>query len=312
MKKEILGLHHITAIAGDAQRNYNFYTKTLGFRLVKKTVNFDDPQTYHFYFGDELGTPGTIITFFPWTNVRQGKNGAGMATEIGYSVPQGSLDFWKARFEKLNVPHNTIGERFGEKHLSFQDPDGLRLNLIEAKQKDERKGRETSEIKADVAIKGFHTVTLTLNNVKATAAILTDIFGYKPMEQDGNLFRYKTDAVENAALIDLLEVPEAQRGINAGGTNHHIAFRVKDDEVLMAVREKIVARGLHITEKINRDYFYSLYFREPGGVLFEIATDNPGFATDETVETLGSSLQLPNQFKAMRDQIEKGLPELKQ
>lgn len=184
--------------------------------------------------------------------------------------------------------------------------------MIEAKQKDERKGRETSEIKADVAIKGFHTVTLTLNNVKATAAILTDIFGYKPMEQDGNLFRYKTDAVEKAALIDLLEVPEAQRGINAGGTNHHIAFRVKDDEVLMAVREKIVARGLHITEKINRDYFYSLYFREPGGVLFEIATDNPGFATDETVETLGSSLQLPNQFKAMRDQIEKGLPELKQ
>lgn len=312
MKKEILGLHHITAIAGDAQRNYDFYTQTLGFRLVKKTVNFDDPQTYHFYFGDEVGTPGTIITFFPWANVRQGKNGAGMATEIGYSVPQGSLDFWKARFEKLNVPHDTIGERFGEKYLSFQDPDGLRLNLIEAKQKDERKGRETTEIKTDVAIRGFHTVTLTLNHIKATAAILTDVFGYKLMEQEGNLYRYQTDAVENAALIDLLEVPEAQRGINAGGTNHHIAFRVKDDEVLMAVREKIVARGLHITEKINRDYFYSLYFREPGGVLFEIATDNPGFATDETVETLGSSLQLPNQFKAMRDQIEKGLPELKQ
>lgn len=312
MKKEILGLHHITAIAGDAQRNYDFYTKTLGFRLVKKTVNFDDPQTYHFYFGDEVGTPGTIITFFPWANVRQGKNGAGMATEIGYSVPEDSLDFWKARFEKLNVPHGTISERFGEKHLSFQDPDGLRLNLIEAKQKDGRKGRETTEIKTDVAIKGFHTVTLTLNNIKATAAILTDVFGYKQVEQDGNLYRYQTDAVENAALIDLLEVPEAQRGINAGGTNHHIAFRVKDDEVLMAIREKIVARGLHITEKINRDYFYSLYFREPGGVLFEIATDNPGFATDESVETLGSSLQLPDQFKAMRDQIEEGLPELKQ
>lgn len=312
MKSDILGLHHITAIAGDAQRNYDFYTETLGFRLVKKTVNFDDPQTYHFYFGDEVGSPGTIITFFPWANVRQGKNGVGMVTEIGYSIPQDSLDFWKARFEKLNVRHDIISERFGEKHLAFQDPDGLRLNLIEAKQKDDRNGNETPEINADVAIRGFHTVTLTLNNIKATAAILTEVFGYKQVEQDGNLYRYQTDAVENAALVDLLKEPQAQRGLNAGGTNHHVAFRVKDEETLMKVREKIVARGLHITEKINRDYFFSLYFREPGGVLFEIATNNPGFATDETVETLGSSLQLPDQFESMRDQIEKGLPELKQ
>ena len=307
---KILGLHHITAIAGDAQRNYDFYTKTLGFRLVKKTVNFDDPQTYHFYFGDEVGTPGTILTFFPWANVRQGKNGVGMATEIGYSVPKGSLDFWKSRFEKLNIRHHILSERFGEKYLSFQDTDGLWLNLIETKHKDERKGWETDEIKAEVAIKGFHTVTLTLNNIKATAAILTEVFGYKQVERDDNLYRYETDAVENAAIVDLLEMPEAQGGINAAGTNHHIAFRVKDEEDLMAIREKIVTRGLHITEKINRDYFYSLYFREPGGVLFEIATDNPGFATDETVENLGSSLQLPDQYKAMRDEIEKGLPEL--
>ncbi|HTN68007.1 MAG TPA: ring-cleaving dioxygenase [Dysgonamonadaceae bacterium] len=307
---KILGLHHITAIAGDAQRNYDFYTKILGFRLVKKTVNFDDPQTYHFYFGDEVGTPGTILTFFPWANVRQGKNGAGMTTEIGYSVPKGSLDFWKSRFEKLNIRHDILSERFGEKYLSFQDSDGLWLNLIEAKHKDERKGRKTDEIKADVAIKGFHTVTLTLNNIKATASILTEVFGYKQVKREDNLYRYQTDAVENAAIVDLLEMPEAQGGINAAGTNHHIAFRVKDEEDLMAIREKIVTRGLHITEKINRDYFYSLYFREPGGVLFEIATDNPGFATDETVENLGSSLQLPDQYKAMRDEIEKGLPEL--
>ena len=306
----ILGLHHITAIAGDAQRNYDFYTKTLGFRLVKKTVNFDDPQTYHFYFGDEVGSPGTILTFFPWANVRQGKNGVGMATEIGYSVPKGSLDFWKSRFEKLNIRHDIISERFGEKYLSFQDTDGLWLNLIDAKHKDERKGRETDEIKAEVAIKGFHTVILTLNNIKATAAILTEVFGYKQVERDDNLYRYETDAVENAAIVDLLEMPEAQIGINAAGTNHHIAFRVKDEEDLMAIREKIVDRGLHITEKINRDYFFSLYFREPGGVLFEIATDNPGFATDETVENLGSSLQLPDQYEPMRDQIEKGLPKL--
>ncbi|HLS29998.1 MAG TPA: ring-cleaving dioxygenase [Flavobacteriaceae bacterium] len=307
---KILGLHHITAIAGDAQRNYDFYTKTLGLRLVKKTVNFDDPQTYHFYFGDKVGTPGTILTFFPWKNVRQGKNGAGMATDIGYSVPKESLDFWKSRLEKLNISYET-GEKFGEKLLSFQDPDGLQLTLIETKHNDARKGFETPEIKTDVAIKGFHTVILTLKNNAATAAILTDLFGYKLIDQEDNLYRYQTDTVENAAMVDLLEIPEAERGLNAGGTNHHVAFRVKNEEDLMAMREKIVARGLHITEKIDRDYFFSLYFREPGGVLFEIATDNPGFATDETVEKLGSSLQLPKQYQPMRDRIEKGLPELK-
>ena len=310
MENRILGLHHITAIAGDAQRNYDFYTKTLGLRMVKKTVNFDDPQTYHFYFGDEVGTPGTILTFFPWNNVRQGKNGAGMATEIGYAVPKGSLDFWKQRFEAHNVRHKDINERFGERQLSFQDPDGLWLSLVETKKPDSRKGWETDEISSDVALKGSHTVTLTLNNIKATAAILTDVFGYQLQEQEGNIYRYQTDAVENAALVDLLESPGTPRGLNAGGTNHHVAFRVENEEVLMAFREKILARGLHITEKINRDYFFSLYFREPGGVLFEIATDNPGFATDETVEELGTSLQLPDRYKAMREQIKKALPEL--
>lgn len=311
MKNKVLGLHHITAIAGDAQRNYDFYTKTLGLRLVKKTVNFDDPQTYHFYFGDETGAPGTILTFFPWSGVRQGKNGAGMATEIGYSVPEGSLEFWKARFEQLEVRHDIIGERFGERQLPFQDPDGLWLNLIEAKHKDERKGWAAAEITAAAAIKGFHTVTLTLNSVKATAEILTDVFGYQFIEQDGNLYRYRTDAVENAAMVDLLESPGAQRGVNAGGTNHHIAFRVENEETQMAFREKILERDLFITEKIDRDYFFSLYFREPGGVLFEIATDNPGFAIDETVETLGSRLKLPKQYEGMREEIEKALPELR-
>ncbi|MCO5273231.1 MAG: VOC family protein [Cyclobacteriaceae bacterium] len=203
-------------MAGNAQRNYDFYTQTLGFRLVKKTVNFDDPQTYHFYFGDEVGSPGTILTFFPWANVRQGKNGAGMATEIGYSVPKGSLEFWKARLEKFNTRHEILSERFGEKYIALQDPDGLWLNLIEAKHNDERRGYETAEIKANVAIKGFHTVTLTEVNIKATAAILTEIFGYKQVEQEDNLYRYQTDAVENAALVDLLEMPDAQRATPSG------------------------------------------------------------------------------------------------
>ena len=311
MENKILGLHHITAIAGDAQLNYNFYTKTLGLRLVKKTVNFDDPQTYHFYFGDETGNPGSILTFFPWTNVRKGKTGTGMATEIGYSVPDGSLDFWKARFEEFGIKHDSIGERFGEKLLPLQDPDDLWLNLIEPKHDDTRKGWETTGINVNNSIKGFHSVTLTLNNVKATAAILTEAFGYTQVDQDGNIYRYRTDAVENAAIVDLHEEPNASNGINAGGTNHHVAFRVKDEESLMVFREKIAARGLHITEKIDRNYFFSIYFREPGGVLFEIATDNPGFDIDETIEKLGGELKLPAQYEPIRDKIEKALPEIK-
>ncbi|MBK5193343.1 MAG: ring-cleaving dioxygenase [Flavobacteriaceae bacterium] len=312
MENKILGLHHITAIAGDAQRNYDFYTKVLGLRMLKKTVNFDDPKTYHFYFGDGVGTPGSILTFFPWPGVKQGENGAGMATGIGYSVPEGSLEFWKERFEKFNVPHNGISKKFGEDVLAFQDPDGLNLELIVPENKDVRRPWETAAVKAKVAIKGFHNVTLTLKDHKATAEILTDVFGYELVGTENNLVRFKTNAVENAAIVDILEDPKAGRGQNAGGTNHHVAFRVKDEETLMAFREKVMQKGLQITEKINRDYFFSLYFREPGGVLFEIATDNPGFATDETVEELGSSLQLPDRYKGARAQIEKALPELKQ
>lgn len=311
MKDQILGLHHITAIAGDAQRNYDFYTKVLGLRMVKKTVNFDDPGTYHFYFGDEAGTPGTILTFFPYARVHQGKTGPGMATEIGYSVPTGSLEFWKDRFEKLDVPHQEISRRFNENFLSFKDPDGLDLELIVPQLSDSRKPYVIGDITAEVATRGFHSVTLTLKEKTATAAILTEVFGYELKQEEGKRSRYQTQAVENAAIVDILELPDAPAGLQAGGTNHHVAFRVKDEETLMSFRKKILDRGLHITEKINRDYFYSLYFREPGGVLFEIATDNPGFATDETVEQLGTSLQLPSQHEPLRPRIEKLLPEIK-
>lgn len=311
MEKKVLGLHHITAIAGDAQRNYDFYTQTLGLRLVKKTVNFDDPQTYHFYFGDETGSPGTLITFFPWAGVRQGIPGAGMATDIGYSVPKGSLEFWQARFEALQVDHDPIAERFGERYLPFLDPDGLRLRLIESRTPDSRRGWETDSVKQAVAIKGFHSVVLTLNQIKPTAEILEQVFGYEPAGEHENFYRYRTPAVEHAAIVDLLVVPGAARGVNAGGTNHHVAFRVKDEDALMAYRDKILSRGLYITEKIDRDYFYSLYFREPGGVLFEIATDNPGFATDEPVAQLGTALKLPRQYESIREEIENALPPLR-
>lgn len=310
MSNSILGLHHITAIAGNAQRNFDFYTRVLGLRLVKKTVNFDDPGTYHFYYGNEVGTPGTILTFFPWEGISAGYAGAGMATEIGYSVPTGSLEFWKERFDQYKVKQGAAGERFGELYLPFQDPDGLQLALTVPKAGDNRKAWTTADVNEQAATKGFHSITLTLKSIKGTVAVLTDIFGYKLLEQEGNRYRFVTDAVESAAVVDIIEDPEGKIGQVAGGTNHHVAFRVTDDNVLMEFREKIERRGFNITPKIDRNYFYSLYFREPGGVLFEVASDNPGFATDETVADLGKGLKLPPQYEPMRKDIEKVLPVL--
>lgn len=310
MEDRILGLHHITAIADNAKRNLQFYTDTLGIRFVKKTVNFDDPGTYHFYFGDEQGTPGTILTFFPWEGIGRGSTGTGMATEIGYSVPAGSLEFWAARFAAKNVVHGPIAERFGEQYLPFEDPDGLKLNLIVANNADNRKGWETADIKAAHATKGFHSIVLNLRSIGPTAAILTDILGYKFLAQEGNRHRFITDAVGEAAIVDLIESPKESAGKGGGGTNHHVAFRVANDEVLMQFREKIAKKGLNITDKINRDYFYSLYFREPGGVLFELATNNPGFTVDEPLDQLGQHLKLPVQYESIRADIEKVLPAL--
>jgi glyoxalase family protein len=305
MENKILGLHHITAIAGDAKRNFNFYSNILGLRFIKKTVNFDDPGTYHFYFGDETGSAGTILTFFPWGDgIPQGRRGSGMATEIGYSVPKGSLDFWVKRFEQYNVIYNKPSEKFGERYLTFIDPDGLKLELIESATEDTRTPWETEEVKAAVATRGFHNITITLNSVAGTAAVLTNVFGYTLVSQEGNRYRYATNAVDQAAIVDLVELKDEKLGHVANGTVHHVAFRVKNDEILMHFREKVAAMGLQITPQIDRNYFHSLYFREPGGVLFEIATDNPGFMIDETVEELGRNLKLPAQYESRREDIE--------
>lgn len=305
MENKILGIHHITAIAGDAKRNFNFYANILGLRFIKKTVNFDDPGTYHFYFGDEIGSAGTILTFFPWgEGIPQGRRGAGMATEIGYSVPKGSLEFWIERFEKYNVIYNKPAEKFGERYLTFLDPDGLKLELIEQNTEDTRKPWETDEVKAAHATRGFHNVTLTLNSITGTAAVLTDIFGYKLVGQESNRYRYATDAIDQASIVDLVELPAEKHGHVANGTVHHVAFRVLNDEILMHFREKVAEKSLNITPQIDRQYFHSLYFREPGGVLFEIATDNPGFTIDETLEDLGKGLKLPAQYESRRADIE--------
>ncbi|MGQ7856747.1 ring-cleaving dioxygenase [Pedobacter sp. WC2501] len=310
MNNNILGLHHITAIAGSAQQNFDFYTKTLGLRLVKKTVNFDDPGTYHLYYGDETGSAGTILTFFPWDGIGHGTEGVGMATEIGYSVPAGSHQFWLERFGAANVKTKEITERFGEQVLAFKDPDGLSLSLIVPKTADIRTPWETADVKKDTATKGFHSTTLTLQSIDKTARILTDLFGYRLLVQEENRYRFITDTVATAAIVDLLEVPAGHRGRNAAGTNHHVAFRVKDEAIQMELREQILSKNLQITPKIDRDYFYSLYFREPGGVLFEIATENPGFTVDEPLNELGTHLMLPGQHEHLRGDLEKVLPKL--
>ena len=309
MENKILGLHHVTAIAGSVQENYDFYTKTIGQRLVKKTVNFDDPGTYHFYYGNEVGSPGSILTFFPWQGMRKGAAGTGMISEIGYSVPKNSLGFWENRFKDSKILHQSRRKRFGEELLSFEDKDGLKFNLVIPKNEDNRKPWTTGEVNEDIAIKGFHSVVLMLKDISATARVLTEILGYELLLQEGNRYRFITNAIDAANVIDLLEVPEGSRSIQGAGTNHHVAFRVKDEKTLMHFREKIIQYSMSITEKIDRNYFYSLYFREPGGVLFELATDNPGFDVDEPVSELGTHLKLPAQYEKNRPQIEKTLPQ---
>jgi|SRR5579859_2281399 len=306
----VMGMHHITAIASDARRNLEFYTKVLGLRLVKKTVNFDDPETYHFYFGNEAGEPGTILTFFPWEGISTGLYGRGMVSEIGYSVPGDSLAFWQDRFTRLHVQHGNIGEKFGEQYLPFTDPDGLRLQLISSKSPDSRKPWETADVTAGTATKGFHSISITTKEIEGTASVLTDILGYKLDSQEGNRYRFRTDTIGTANLVDLVLDTNAPAGYTAGGTTHHVAFRVKDDKILLDYREKILAKGFNITPKIDRDYFFSLYFREPGGVLFELATDNPGFTRDEPLDELGTHLKLPRQYEPRRDKIEAVLPKL--
>ena len=309
MENTISGLHHVTAIAGSAQRNIGFYTKVLGLRLVKKTVNFDDPGTYHFYFGDQKGTPGTILTFFPWEGVRQGVTGTGMISSVNYSVPSQSLEFWQERFKKNNVKFEEVSEKFGEKFISFRDPDGLNIRFI-ANDADARKPWHTDEVNETVATRGFQGITLLIQKAEPTLKILTDVLGYQLQRQEGKNYRLQTNEIDTASVVDITEAHGAARGINSAGTFHHVAFRVKNEDVLMNYHDKVQRAGLSVTPKIDRDYFFSIYFREPGGVLFEIATDNPGFTRDESLDELGTHLKLPGQYEPSRSEIEAVLPAL--
>src|SRR5215207_1696387 len=278
------GIHHVTAIAGDARRNRDFYTGTLGLRLVKKTVNFDDPGTYHLYFGDETGRPGTILTFFPWAHVAPGRAGIGQAQETAFRVPKESIGFWTHRFVEKGVPHEAPEKRFGDTVLPFKDPDGMRLALV---------GVAGAEVPAEHAIRGFAGVTLMLDDAERTGAILSGVLGFREAAREGALVRYRADAALGGTL-DIRVAKGFLPGRQGGGSVHHIAFRAKGDAEQAAMAARLAEdHRIRPTEQLDRNYFRSIYFREPGGVLFEIATDDPGFAADEPVAALGQSLKLP-------------------
>ncbi|MEL6962266.1 MAG: ring-cleaving dioxygenase [Pseudomonadota bacterium] len=311
MSLAITGLHHVTAIAGDAQANIDFYTGVLGLRLVKRTVNFDDPGTYHFYFGDEKGTPGSILTFFPFQHAGPGRTGAGMASAIAFALPEAAFDFWVERLADNAMDFDGPERRFGENIVAFSDPDGLRIELIAVSHKGETSGWVGGPVSPEQAISYIHSVTLCVDAAAGTANLLTDAMGFERQDEDGDRLRLKASGGEVDSFIDLACQPDQLYGAMGIGTFHHVAFRAAHDEEQQAWCKLLVEEGLNVTPIIDRQYFRSIYFREPGGVMFEIATDPPGFLIDEPPEALGQVLKLPALLEGKRDRIERALPPIR-
>jgi glyoxalase family protein len=307
------GIHHVTAISGRADRNLDFYTGVMGMRLIKKTVNFDDPGTYHLYYGDEVGHPGTVLTFFPWEHASAGRSGTGLTHQTAFRVPAGSLGYWMHRLIDKGVTHNGLEKRFGESVLPFADPDGMRLALVGIVEAAVESGWSNGDIPAEHAIRGFHGVTLLLEDAAPTAAILADVLGFAKSGTEGAISRYRAHDAGFGAVVDLHEAKEFLRGAMGRGSVHHVAFRAEDDaaQAVMAARARD-RHGLQTTEQKDRQYFRSVYFREPGGILFEIATDDPGFTVDEPATSLGADLKLPRFLEPRRKEIEAVLPPLRQ
>lgn len=304
------GIHHVTAICGKAVNNFHFYTRVMGLRFVKKTVNFDDPTTYHLYYGNHSGSPGTILTFFPWEHAAAGHAGVGQTHRTAFRVPASSIEYWSHRLIGNGVAHAAPERRFGEPVLSFSDPDGMGLDLVGAAGADSETGWNGSDIPAEHAIRGFHGVTLLLDSAAPTAAVLRDVLGFEDAGQDGALARFRATAAIGS-IVDIREAKGSAVGERGRGSVHHIAFRAADDASQAAMAKKLVAdHSLQPTDQLNRQYFRSVYFREPGGILFEIATDDPGFAVDEPVESLGRDLKLPPFLELRRAAIESALPQL--
>lgn len=308
MLKPIVGLHHVTTIASDPQRNLDFYTQVLGLRFIKRTINFDDPGTYHLYFGDDAGSPGTILTFFPWPSATPGTIGAGETAATAFSVPAGSLQYWSDRLARLAIAFSTA-HRFGAELLELRDPDGMRLEIVGDQEAKAAVAARTSDVPAEHAIRGFFGVTLLVQVEEPTAAVLATM-GLRYVAKEGARSRYAAEGSEVGRYVDLLIEPHAPRGRMGAGTVHHIAFRAPDDSTQRAWRERLTAHPLEVTSVLDRTYFHSIYYREPGGVLFELATDPPGFTSDESLETLGESLKLPPWLEPRRNSLERALPPL--
>jgi len=311
----IEGLHHITAITRNAQHNADFYRNVLGQRLVKKTVNFDVPDTYHLYFADAAGTPGTVLTFFVWTNIKQGTRGNGEAAAVAYSIPRGSTGFWQDYLQGKGVEILPMESRFGEDVISFYDPDGMSVELVASQTSPAIHFWEEGPIPRAHALNSFHSVTLWLDEIESTAELLTRQMGYTLQNREGHRYRFAGKVGSMASTLDILHRPRRpgatlDRAVPGAGSVHHIAFRVPTDASQIEYQSILRMAGLEVTPVTDRNYFRSIYYREPGGVLFEIATEPPGFAIDEPIERLGESLRLPEWFEPNREIIEQNLPPL--
>jgi glyoxalase family protein len=309
------GIHHVTCIAGDPQRNLDFWVETLGLRLVKRSINQDDPGTYHFFFADAEGSPGTSMTFFPWADLPQGTVGSGQVSRTAFRVPEGSLDFWEARFDEYGVEYDGRVERFGETVLPFRDPDGLPVELVAVEiPEDDPVVPWTEWVPAEHAIRGFHSVTLWIADPQPTMALL-ETMGMRrqgteqaPGDTPGDERTRFAASGPVGKYVDVLPTIEASR--QGHGTVHHVAFQTPTDEDQEAMREAVQGRGLRPTAQIDRHWFRSVYFREHGGVLFELATSGPGYDSDEPLAELGERLVLPGKFEARREEIEAQLPDV--
>lgn len=308
MDKKLPGIHHVTAIASDPQENVDFYAGLLGLRLVKKTVNFDDPGSYHLYYGDEVGHPGSIMTFFAWPGAPRGRQGTGQVAVTRFAVPLASLDYWRQRLDDHGVAADASDAGFGDEALAFADPDGIRLQLVASD--DPRPPRNQGPVPPEHAIRGFYGIALRLVRSNPTAALLVDTMGFERVAEASGRIRFAAAGRGPASLVDLLEEPDRGPGQTAAGTVHHIAWRTPDEERQLEWQRVLRAAGRDVTPVLDRNYFRSIYFREPGGVLFEIATDPPGFTVDESPEQLGTGLKLPDWYESSRAEIERELPPL--
>lgn len=308
MPESVAGIHHVTAMCGPPQVNLDFYVETLGLRLVKRTVNFDDPGMYHFYYGDETGRPGTILTFFPLPGAARGRIGSGMPGATAFTVPRGSIDYWTERLAHQAHEFLTPQDRFGERVLPLHDPDGTPLEIVERDSAADFPGWEKSHVEPEHRIRSIDGITLLLEQVDETARILTDLLGYAQTGEENGHLRFESPGATHASRIGLITA--AGRGQGGAGTVHHVAFRARDEEQQAQLGDSARQMGLHVTEVKDRKYFRSIYFREPGGVLFEIATDGPGMTVDEEVRHLGSELCLPAWLEDRRPEIERRLIEI--